>query len=267
MPLSRPPAGNWGDCSDTGELRRDELSHSRQEKNAILSVPALLPGRIAKLRSLAPMPETPAAEFVAVTKDYPLGWFGKSKRRAVRDVTLTIPSGQVFGLLGPNRAGKTTLVKTLLSLAHATTGTIRRLGEPVAQRRTLARVGYVHENHAFPCYLTPAALMDYYGRMSLVPYEVVKKRAPLLLERVGLADRADDPIRTFSKGMIQRLGVAQALINDPDLLVLDEPNEGLDLTGRQLVADVIQRQRQKGERCCSFRMCCQKSSNCAIVSV
>src|SRR5438874_237693 len=101
------------------------------------------------------MPETPAAEFVAVTKDYPLGVFGRSKRRAVTDVTLTVPSGNVFGLLGPNRAGKTTLVKILLSLARATAGSVRRLGEPVARRRTLARVGYVHENHAFPRYLTP----------------------------------------------------------------------------------------------------------------
>ena len=92
-----------------------------------------------------------------------------------------------------------------------------------------ARVGYVHENHAFPRYLTPAALLEYYGALSLVPYEQVKKRVPVLLERVGLADRADDAIRTFSKGMIQRLGIAQALINDPELLVLDEPNEGLDL--------------------------------------
>jgi ABC-2 type transport system ATP-binding protein len=123
---------------------------------------------------------------------------------------------------------------------------VKRLGQPVNQRRTLARVGYVHENHSFPRYLTPAALLEYYGALTLVPYEVVKKRTPLLLEKVGLADRAHDPIRTFSKGMTQRLGVAQALINDPDLLVLDEPNEGLDLVGRQLVADLIRDQRQCG---------------------
>ncbi len=193
------------------------------------------------------MPETPAAaEFVRVTKDYPLGLLGLSKRRAVTDVSLTIPTGQVYGLLGPNRAGKTTLVKILLSLCRATSGTVRRLGEPVGRRRTLGRVGYVHENHAFPRYLTPAALLEYYGALTLVPYDVVKKRVPLLLERVGLADRARDPIRTFSKGMTQRLGVAQALVNDPELLVLDEPNEGLDLAGRQLVAGLIREQRQKG---------------------
>jgi ABC-2 type transport system ATP-binding protein len=192
------------------------------------------------------MAQVPAAEFVNVTKDYPLGLLGLQKRRAVTDVTLTVAPGQVFGLLGPNRAGKTTLVKVLLSLCRATGGAVRRLGEPVAQRPTLARVGYVHENHAFPRYLTPAALLEFYGALTLVPYEVVKKRVPVLLERVGLADRADDPIRTFSKGMTQRLGIAQALVNEPELLVLDEPNEGLDLAGRQLMAGIIDEQRRKG---------------------
>ncbi len=192
------------------------------------------------------MAPTPAAEFVAVTKDYPVGALGLRKRRAVTDVTLTVEPGQVFGLLGPNRAGKTTLVKILLTLCRATGGTARRLGEPVERRATLARVGYVHENHAFPRYLTPAALLEYYGALALVPYADVRKRVPLLLERVGLADRAHDPIRTFSKGMIQRLGVAQALLNEPDLLVLDEPTEGLDLAGRQLLAGIVREQRQKG---------------------
>jgi ABC-2 type transport system ATP-binding protein len=189
---------------------------------------------------------TPAAEFDRVTKDYPLGMLGLSKRRAITDISLTILAGQVFGLLGPNRAGKTTLVKILLTLCRATSGIVRRLGEPVDSRRTLAGVGYVHENQAFPRYLTPTALLEYYGALTAVPYELVKKRTPLLLEKVGLADRAHDPIRTFSKGMTQRLGIAQALINDPELLVLDEPNEGLDLGGRQLVAELIRGQRQKG---------------------
>lgn len=189
---------------------------------------------------------TPAAEFDQVTKDYSFGPVGWAKRRAVTDVSLTIDAGQVFGLLGPNRAGKTTLVKILLTLCRATSGRIIRLGEPTAHRQTLARVGYVHENHAFPRYLTPAALLEYYGALSQVSYADLMKRIPVLLERVGLADRANDPIRTFSKGMTQRLGIAQALINEPDLLVLDEPNEGLDLEGRQLMAGLIRDQRAKG---------------------
>jgi ABC-2 type transport system ATP-binding protein len=89
-------------------------------------------------------------------------------------------------------------------------------------------------------------LLEYYGALSLVPFDQAKKRVPALLERVGLADRANDPIRTFSKGMTQRLGIAQALINDPDLLVLDEPNEGLDLAGRQLMMSIIREQREHG---------------------
>src|SRR2546423_7505786 len=102
------------------------------------------------------MPETPAAaEFVRVTKDYPLGLLGRSKRRAVTGVSLTVRAGQVFGLLGPNRAGKTTLVKILLSLCRVTSGTVRRLGGPRDRRRTLARVGYFHQNHALPRYLAP----------------------------------------------------------------------------------------------------------------
>jgi ABC-2 type transport system ATP-binding protein len=192
------------------------------------------------------MTQAAAAAFENVSKDYTLGPFGSRKRRAVTDVTLSIAPGQVYGLLGPNRAGKTTLVKILLSLCRPTGGSAYRLGEPVGQRRTLARVGYVHENHAFPRYLTPAALLEFYGALSAVPYEVVKHRVPELLERVGLADRAKDPIRTFSKGMTQRLGIAQALVNDPELLVLDEPNEGLDLAGRQLMAGIIREQQRKG---------------------
>lgn len=188
----------------------------------------------------------PAAEFTQVTKDYAIGVLGRSKRRAVTDLSLSIESGQVFGLLGPNRAGKTTLVKILLSLCRVNSGAVRRLGAPVSRRQTLARIGYVHENHAFPRYLSPAALLEYYGALTLVPYEVVRKRAPMLLERVGLSDRSNDPIRTFSKGMAQRLGVAQALINEPELLVMDEPNEGLDLGGRQLVAEIIREQRARG---------------------
>src|SRR5262245_35756239 len=102
----------------------------------------------------------PAAFFEPVTKDYKTGALGLDRRRAVTDVTLTIPAGQVYGLLGPNRAGKTTLVKVLLTLCRATSGAVQRLGAPANDRRTLARVGYVHENHAFPRYLTPPDLFE-----------------------------------------------------------------------------------------------------------
>ena len=181
----------------------------------------------------------PLLEFANVVKDYPQGLFGRGKLRAVEDVSFAVEPGEVFGLVGPNRAGKTTLVKLLLSLCRPTSGTITRLGQPVTDRSTLARVGYVHENPAFPRYLTATALLHYFGALGLLTEETVQARVPLLLERVGLADRANEPISRFSKGMVQRLGLAQALLNDPDLLVLDEPNEGLDLIGRQLVRDLV----------------------------
>jgi ABC-2 type transport system ATP-binding protein len=188
----------------------------------------------------------PAAEFIDVTKSYRLGLLGRAVRPAVTDVSMTVRAGEVFGLLGPNRAGKTTLIKLLLSLAFPTSGTVRRLGRPASDRGTLSRVGYVHENHAFPTYLTPVQLLEYYAALSLIPHHIVPSKISTRLEQVGLADRAHDPIRTFSKGMLQRLGLAQAILNDPDLLVLDEPSEGLDLGGRSLIVDVIAEHARRG---------------------
>jgi ABC-2 type transport system ATP-binding protein len=191
-------------------------------------------------------PAAAVAELSHVVKQYrgPLWW--RRPVPAVRDVSLRVKPGEVLGLLGPNRAGKTTLVKLLLSLCRPTSGEVHRLGAPASDRRTLARVGYVHENHAFPRYLSAAELLRYYGALSLVPYEVLRTRVPQLLERVGLADRSREPIARFSKGMVQRLGIAQALINEPKLLVLDEPTEGLDLAGRQMLREVVGEVRARG---------------------
>jgi ABC-2 type transport system ATP-binding protein len=164
---------------------------------------------------------------------------------AVEHVTFRIEPGQVFGLLGPNRAGKTTLVKVLLSLCRPTSGGATRFQRPLVDRQTLARVGYVHENPAFPRYLSARALLEYFGGLALLPAPLVRQRAGELLERVGLSDRAKEPIANFSKGMIQRLALAQALMNDPELMVLDEPGEGLDIAGRRLVHEVIGERRQR----------------------
>jgi ABC-2 type transport system ATP-binding protein len=166
---------------------------------------------------------------------------------AVKDVTLTVNTGEVFGLLGPNRAGKTTLVKLLLTLCRPTSGTVMRLGRPASDRRTLAKVGYVHENQAFPRYWDATGLLHYYGALTMLPQPEVQKRVPALLRRVGLADRAREPIQRFSKGMVQRLGLAQALLGEPELLVLDEPTEGLDLTGRELVHEAVADMRKQGK--------------------
>jgi ABC-2 type transport system ATP-binding protein len=150
-------------------------------------------------------------------------------------------------VLGPNRAGKTTLLKVLLGLCRPSGGRVYRLGRPASERCTLARVGYMHENQAFPRYLTAVTLLEYYGRLSWVPPAALRTRVSALLERVGLADRAREPIARFSKGMVQRLALAQALLPEPDLLVLDEPMEGLDLGGRLLLQEVLVEQRRAGK--------------------
>jgi ABC-2 type transport system ATP-binding protein len=165
---------------------------------------------------------------------------------ALDDVSLTIPWGQVFGLIGPNRAGKTTLVKSLLSICTPTAGRIMRLEQPISDRRTLSRVGYVHENPAFPSYLNAWQLLEGYGRLSGVSGKLLRSRAGELLDRVGIADRSRETIANFSKGMLQRLALAQALINDPKLLVLDEPAEGMDLPARRLLDEVIRERREQG---------------------
>jgi ABC-2 type transport system ATP-binding protein len=187
-----------------------------------------------------------AIEFDDVSKCYPSGLLGRPVLPVVSGVSLRVEPGQVFGLLGPNRAGKTTLVKILLSLCQPTSGRVTRLGQPLSNRRTLARVGYMHESQAFPRYLTASGLLNYYGALTLIPDQDLAPRVQQLLDLVGLADRAYEPIARFSKGMIQRLGLAQALLNDPELLVLDEPTEGLDLAGRRLVLDVVAEQRRRG---------------------
>ncbi len=193
------------------------------------------------------MATTPLAEFSAVVKKYPLSaLWTNSHLLAVDHVSFRIEPGEVFGLVGPNRAGKTTLVKLLLSLTQPSAGSITRLGQPVCNTNTLARVGYVHEHQAFPRYLTAETLLHYYGSLSLVPPDALEVRVPRLLEKVGLADRSREPIHRFSKGMIQRLGLAQALLNDPVLLVLDEPSEGLDLLGRDLVREIIRERTDAG---------------------
>ncbi|HEX3658902.1 MAG TPA: ABC transporter ATP-binding protein [Pirellulales bacterium] len=187
----------------------------------------------------------PAVEFERVVKAYPAGWLGRRRVAALRDVSLAIPRGTVFGLVGPNRAGKTTLVKLLLSLCRPTAGQVRRLGRAASDRRTLARVGYLHESQAFGRYLSAGTLLEYYGVLSEVPRHELRTRIPRLLEQVGLADRAHEPIVRFSKGMVQRLALAQALINEPELLVLDEPTEGMDLSARQMLHEVVRSCRQR----------------------
>jgi ABC-2 type transport system ATP-binding protein len=135
----------------------------------------------------------------------------------------------------------------LLSLCSPTTGAILRLGEPSSVRTTLGRVGYMHENHAFPRYHSPVDVLTMYGGLSGLSTEDLPGIVDALLKRVGLDDRRNDPIGRFSKGMVQRLGLAQSLLNDPDLLILDEPTEGLDLFGRKLLREVVRERKAAGK--------------------
>jgi ABC-2 type transport system ATP-binding protein len=184
-----------------------------------------------------PGKDGPIVELRDVTKEYRRGVLGRTP----------IEPGECLALLGPNRAGKTTLIKLVLSLCQPTSGSVRRFGRPASDQRTLGRIGYVHESQAFPRYLTAEGLLTFYGALSLMPSETVHRRTPELLERVGLLDRRHEAIHRFSKGMIQRLGLAQALLNEPELLILDEPSEGLDLDGRRIVREVIDEYRRGGK--------------------
>ena len=188
-----------------------------------------------------------AAEFIEVTKTYRTRLRPGRTVRALRGVGFGVEVGEVFALLGPNRAGKTTLLKILLGLSRPGGGHTFRLGSPISERATLARVGYMHENQAFPRYLNAETILRYYGALSRVPASILRSRVPALLERVGLMDRAREPISRFSKGMVQRLALAQAVLAEPDLLVLDEPMEGLDLSARLLLDEVIAQQRAAGK--------------------
>jgi ABC-2 type transport system ATP-binding protein len=186
-----------------------------------------------------------AAVFQKVSKIYRVGWTARPLV-ALDEVSLVVGWGEVLGLIGPNRAGKTTLVKILLSICRPTRGRVMRLESPLSDRSTLSRVGYVHENPAFPRYLNARQLLEGYGRLSGVSGATLRRRTTELLEQVGLADRCRESIATYSKGMLQRVALAQALVNDPRLLVLDEPAEGMDLAARRLLDDVIQKRREQG---------------------
>jgi ABC-2 type transport system ATP-binding protein len=188
----------------------------------------------------------PVAQFEQVWKDYPSGVLRRRSIPAIRGISLSIPAGSIFGLVGPNRAGKTTLIKLLLSLTYPTRGEILRLGRPVADRTTLCQVGYVHDSQAFATYLSARTILRYYGALSGMTKNDLGTLVEQCLDEVGLVDRADQPIAGFSKGMLQRLALAQAILNDPELLVLDEPTEGMDLLARRLLGAVLLRRRQAG---------------------
>ncbi|MDZ7289733.1 MAG: ABC transporter ATP-binding protein [candidate division KSB1 bacterium] len=173
--------------------------------------------------------------------------FSGGKVRALDGVSLQVGAGLVFGLLGPNGAGKTTLVKVLLSILHPTSGTAAIFGKPVSDYNQRRRIGYLPENHRYPDFFKGSAVMDYFGRFAGVPKALRRQRIPELLKLVGMDKWANTKIRKYSKGMMQRHGLAVAMINDPDLLILDEPTDGVDPIGRKEIRDIILKLKQQGK--------------------
>ena len=170
----------------------------------------------------------------------------KGKIRALRGVDLRVGRGEVFGLLGPNGAGKSTLVKILMTVIRPSTVSGTLLGKPVTDKSTLARVGYLPEHHRFPDYLKGWQVLDFYGGMAGIPRRIRKQRVDQLLELVGMRDWAKKRIKQYSKGMRQRVGIAQALMNDPDLVLLDEPTDGVDPKGRRDIREICQQLKDEG---------------------
>ena len=165
---------------------------------------------------------------------------------AVRNLTLDVPRGEIFGFLGPNGAGKSTSVKMLLGLVFPTSGEAQILGCPVGDVKTRIKVGFLPEHFRFYDWLTPTELLKLHGRLYDMSHAKLRERVPALLDLVGLTPHRDKRLRDFSKGMLQRIGLAQALLNEPDLIFLDEPTSGLDPVGRRLVRDIIRSQRDRG---------------------
>ncbi|MFQ5662552.1 MAG: ABC transporter ATP-binding protein [Terriglobia bacterium] len=189
-------------------------------------------------------------EIVNLTKDYPIGFWRQRSQRALDHLTLTIEAGEIFGLLGPNGAGKTTTLKLLMRLIYPTGGSARLLGRPLEDVEVHRRVGYLPEAPYFYDYLTGREFLDYCGQLFGYDKQERRRRVDTLLARVGLGDAADIGLRRFSRGMLQRVGIAQALINDPDLVFLDEPMLGLDPVGRREVRDLILELRARGKTVC-----------------
>tara|TARA_B100001059_G_scaffold222470_1_gene246447 strand:- start:1958 stop:2926 length:969 start_codon:yes stop_codon:yes gene_type:complete len=172
--------------------------------------------------------------------------FGR-KVQALRGVDLSVNPGEVFGLLGPNGAGKSTLVKILMTVIRpdGIEGTL--LGKPIGHKPSLARVGYLPEHHHFPDYLTGRQVIRFSGAMTGMRRVTRNRNADRLLERVGMSSWADKRLKSYSKGMLQRIGLAQAMVNEPDLIVLDEPTDGVDPVGRREIRDLLLELRDEGK--------------------
>ena len=187
-------------------------------------------------------------DIIDLTKDYEVGFLKKKKVRALDQLNLEVHRGEIFGFLGPNGAGKTTTLKLLMRLIYPTSGSARILGHPVDDVSTRARLGYLPENPYFYDYLSGRELLEYTAALFGIPAEQARLRGQELLALVGLdSDRANRQLRKYSKGMLQRIGIAQALVNDPEIVFMDEPMSGLDPIGRREVRDLLLSLRAQGK--------------------
>jgi len=190
---------------------------------------------------------TPAIEILGLTKDYPVGFWLTRTRRSLDHLSLQVEEGEVFGFLGPNGAGKTTTLKLLTGLIFPTAGTARVRGRSIDDVAMHREIGYLPEQPYFYDYLTARELLDYYGHFGTFGKTARRERVTQLLERVGLASAADVQLRKYSKGMLQRAGIAQAILHDPKVVFLDEPMSGLDPVGRREVRDIILDLKKQGK--------------------
>src|SRR5438132_10090313 len=180
-----------------------------------------------------------AIETLGLTKDFPVGFWLAKKRRALEGLSVQIEAGQIFGLLGPNGAGKSTAIKLLMGLIFPTAGTARILGRPISDVRMHRDIGYLPEQPYFYDYLTAAEVLDYFARFHDLTAADRKDRVDRMLKKVGLETARKIQLRKYSKGMLQRGGLAQAILHDPKVVILDEPMSGLDPVGRREVRDII----------------------------
>ncbi len=179
-----------------------------------------------------------AVEVQSLTKIYTSS-FGKKKVQALTDLNLNVPPGIIYGLLGPNGAGKTTLIKILLGIVFPVYGTAKILNEDISNYKIKNKLGFLPENHKYPPYLTGESVLKYFGRLNGMSGKALDNKTDELLSLVKLIKWKKNKVKTYSKGMMQRLGLAQALINDPELIFLDEPTDGVDPIGRKEIRDIL----------------------------
>jgi ABC-2 type transport system ATP-binding protein len=189
----------------------------------------------------------PAIEILGLEKTYSVGFWRKRPKRALFPLRFTVEDGEVFGFLGPNGAGKTTTLKLLMGLVYPTAGSARILGREWTDPSVKAQIGFLPEQPYFYDYLTAHELLEYYGQLSGVPAKQRKQRVEKILDQVGLRDVRGVQLRKFSKGMLQRVGIGQAILHDPKLVFFDEPMSGLDPMGRREVRDLMEQLKHEGK--------------------